>query len=93
MINGIQNPIAPPLRQLKPSGVIIGEPMAKVAPVEAKAAPNPAADLAAAGPPVDAGKVATIRAAIADGSYRIDANAIAGRMVDLDLPQSQPKSR
>nr|WP_299597152.1 flagellar biosynthesis anti-sigma factor FlgM [Sphingomonas bacterium] len=63
--------------------------MAKTRSVDAGAgaAPNPAADLAAAGPPVDAGKIATIRAAIADGTYRIDADAIAGRMVDLDLPQ------
>jgi negative regulator of flagellin synthesis FlgM len=91
MINGIQNPIATALRQLKPSGIIIGEPMAKAAAVEAKAAPSPAADLAAAGPPVDTGKVARIRAAIADGSYRVDPKAVAGRMVDLDLPQAQPK--
>jgi negative regulator of flagellin synthesis FlgM len=90
MINGIQNPVFPEPRQLKPSGVTVGEPMAKTRPVGAKsAAPNPAADLAAAGPPVDAGKVAAIRAAIADGSYRVDPQAIADRMVDLDLPQSR----
>jgi negative regulator of flagellin synthesis FlgM len=91
MINGIQHPIFPEPRQLKPSGVTIGEPMAKAKAVSAKSGttPSPAADLAAAGPPVDAGKIAAIRSAIADGSYRVNAEAIAGRMVDLDLPQSR----
>jgi negative regulator of flagellin synthesis FlgM len=90
MINGIHNPVFPEPRQLKPSGVTVGEPMAKTKAVGANGtAPNPAADLAAAGPPVDTGKVAAIRAAIADGSYQVDAKAIADRMVDLDLPQSR----
>jgi negative regulator of flagellin synthesis FlgM len=35
----------------------------------------------AASPPVDAGRVAALRAAIASGSYRIDADAIAGAML------------
>jgi negative regulator of flagellin synthesis FlgM len=38
----------------------------------------------AASPPVDAGRVAALRAAIADGSFRIDADAIAGAMLKLD---------
>lgn len=54
-------------------------------PASEGAAPNPAADLAAEGPPVDAGKVAAIRAAIAGGAYRIDVEAIAAKMIKLDL--------
>ena len=48
---------------------------------------TPASELAASGPPVDADKVARVRAAIASGAYSIDVQAIAARMVDLDLPQ------
>ena len=51
---------------------------------------NPAADLAALGPPVDAEKVAAIRAAIAEGRYPIDHSAIAARMIELDLPPPKP---
>lgn len=47
---------------------------------------NPASELASSGPPVDADKVARIRAAIASGAYTIDVQAIAARMVELDLP-------
>jgi len=47
---------------------------------------NPAADLAALGAPVDAQKVADIRAAIAEGRYPVDPKAIAEKMLALDLP-------
>ncbi|TVV69631.1 flagellar biosynthesis anti-sigma factor FlgM [Sphingomonas solaris] len=47
--------------------------------------PNPAADLAAAGPPVDTDKIAKIRAAIQNGSYSLDIQAIANRMIDIDI--------
>lgn len=47
---------------------------------------SPAAEMAAAGPPVDAGKVAAIRAAIAEGRYPVDPARIADRMLALDLP-------
>ena len=43
--------------------------------------------LASGGPPVDNIKVATIRAAIAQGRYPINADKIAERMIALDLPQ------
>lgn len=39
------------------------------------------AGLVAEGPPVDVAKVAAIRAAIADGSYGVDADAIAARLM------------
>ncbi len=65
----------------------------KTAPVEqprlrpeiSETAPNPAAELASAGPPVDTDKVARVRAAIANGSYNLDIQAIANRMVDIDI--------
>lgn len=48
--------------------------------------PNPAADLAAYGPPVDVAKVAELRKAIASGSYKPNPAAIADKMIALDLP-------
>lgn len=48
---------------------------------------NPAADLASLGAPVDAKKVAEIRAAIAEGRYPVNPQAIAEKMVFLDLPE------
>ena len=64
----------------------------KSAPVEKTAAkateqtaPNPAAALAASGPPVDVDKVAKVRAMIANGSYNLDIQAIANRMIDIDI--------
>ena len=44
-----------------------------------------ARDLAAS-PPVDAGKVARLKTAIAAGLYTIDADAIAARMIALEKP-------
>ena len=42
-------------------------------------------EMAAAGAPVDAGKVAAIRAAIAEGRYPVDPDKIAKSMIELDL--------
>lgn len=42
-----------------------------------------ARDLAAAAP-VDAARVAALRLAIADGSYKVDPDAIAARMIAFD---------
>lgn len=44
------------------------------------------AEMASEGAPVDAGKIAAIRAAIAEGRYPVDPEKIAARMVELDLP-------
>ena len=41
-------------------------------------------DLAASTPGFDAAKVDALRAAIADGSYRVDADAVASRMLEID---------
>lgn len=37
-----------------------------------------------AAPAIDLAKVAAVRESLQNGSYRIDADAIAGRMLDLD---------
>ncbi|SEK51956.1 anti-sigma-28 factor, FlgM family [Pseudoxanthomonas sp. GM95] len=41
-------------------------------------------ELGAAPAGIDMGRVNALKAAIADGSYKIDAQAIASRMLDLD---------
>lgn len=41
--------------------------------------------IAAKGAPVDGDRVAALRAAIRAGSYRADADAIAGKMIAADL--------
>ncbi|MCE7797351.1 flagellar biosynthesis anti-sigma factor FlgM [Sphingobium sufflavum] len=48
---------------------------------------NPAARVAQQGAPIDMEKIAKIKAAIASGNYPVDADAIAERMVELDLPR------
>lgn len=52
---------------------------------QASSAGNLLADLAA-GPPVNAEKIAALRAAIAEGRYPVDPEKIAERMIALDLP-------
>jgi negative regulator of flagellin synthesis FlgM len=42
--------------------------------------------MASEGAPVDMDKIAAIKAAIASGNYPVDADAIAERMIALDLP-------
>jgi flagellar biosynthesis anti-sigma factor FlgM len=44
-------------------------------------------ELVSGGAPVDISKVETIRAAIRDGRYPVDADRIAKRMLDFDLPR------
>jgi len=48
-------------------------------------AATPSARMAATGAPVDTDKVAAIKDAIASGNYPVDADAIAERMIALDL--------
>ncbi|AUW57955.1 flagellar biosynthesis anti-sigma factor FlgM [Sphingobium sp. SCG-1] len=48
---------------------------------------SPAARMAAQGAPVDLDKIGAIKAAIASGNYPVDADVIAQKMLDLDLPQ------
>ncbi len=43
------------------------------------------AQVAAASAPIDEGRVAAIRDALANGSYVIDAEKLAAKMIELDL--------
>lgn len=49
---------------------------------------TPAARLAKLGPPIDVTRVNEIRAAIASGSYTVDADRLAVAMLALDLPEA-----
>ena len=74
---------------VRSEGVGKNEPVAKADSADAQASgaiTTPAAELAAQGAPIDTAKVASIREAIANGTYKIDAKAIADRMIALDLP-------
>jgi negative regulator of flagellin synthesis FlgM len=92
MINrvGGQGPM-PPLRVTEPGpragagSVAATQPVARVAPrAELSSLPIDVSKLAAS-PPVDAAKVAALKAAITAGSYKPDPVAIADRMVDIDF--------
>ena len=48
---------------------------------------TPAARFAKLGPPIDVTRVSEIRAAIANGSYTVDADRLAAAMLALDLPE------
>ena len=50
-------------------------------------ASTPAARLASLGPPIDVTRVGEIKAAIAQGTYTVDADRLAAAMLALDLPQ------
>ena len=73
---------------LRPAGTDSAPPTSKAAAHPARPdVASTSARIAGQGAPVDASRVATIRAAIASGRYRPDADAIAARMMALDLPQ------
>ncbi|MCW2388276.1 negative regulator of flagellin synthesis FlgM [Sphingobium sp. B11D3B] len=52
----------------------------------AETAVTPAARMAAQGAPVDMDRINRVKQAIASGQYPVDADKIADRMIDLDLP-------
>ena len=77
--------------ELRGDSVGKAEPVAKLEPADAQASgtvTTPAAELAAQGAPIDEAKVAAIRSAIANGTYKIDPKAIAERMIAMDLPKA-----
>ncbi len=89
MINGITPPGTAPLPPVKGNAVGRSAPVRDTKSVASEDAAPPsstAAKLAELGPPVDPGKVAEVRAAIANGSYKLDVEAIAAKMLALDLP-------
>lgn len=71
---------------LRGTAAAAASPVASEATAKSEKPSNPAADLAALGAPVNAQKVAEIRAAIAEGRYPVNAEAIAEKMIALDLP-------
>lgn len=95
MIDGISGRPAglngPSVQAGKIPGQGVGAPAA--APPAEAAATAPRAELSAlataardaASAPVDAARVAEIRAAIANGTYSVDPDKIAAKMIDLDL--------
>lgn len=52
---------------------------------ETQSVASPAAQLAAQGAPIDAEKVAAIRAQVTAGTYSVNPKAIADRMITSDL--------
>ena len=72
--------------KLMPSGVEVpGGPRTSQGP---SLAADVAADVAGDTAPVDTARVATLRAAIAEGRYAVDPQAIADRMIERDLNAS-----
>jgi negative regulator of flagellin synthesis FlgM len=66
-------------------------PRAKIGDGDRKVPPSdgsttPAARFARLGPPIDVTRVSEIKAAIAEGSYTVDADRLAAAMLALDLP-------
>lgn len=91
MINGIGSTGKGRIDSARTDPALRGAAAATISPLASETAKvdkpsNPAADLASLGAPVDAKKVAEIRAAIAEGRYPVDPKAIAEKMIALDLP-------
>ena len=89
MISAIGSTGSPRAVQLPGDAAVRSDPVTRVTSAGSKAAKapvTPAADMAAAGAPVDTDKVAALRAQIAAGRYQIDPKAIADRMIALDIP-------
>ncbi len=75
-----------PVDQLRTDGTGPKPAPRTIASEEVGAPVSSAREMAAAGAPIEADKVARIKAGIADGSYRVNAQAIAEKMIALDLP-------
>jgi len=68
----------------KSNDVDKGNVEASQSPAKEQAVNNSVTNMASLGAPVDSNKVETIKAAIADGLYSIDAGEIAVKMIDHD---------
>lgn len=90
MINSVGPGLAAAIETSKLREGAKGKGVSGVAGVATQAAgvsSSPAARMAAQGAPLDMDKVIAIKAAISSGNYPVDADVIAQKMLDLDLPQ------
>ena len=88
MITPLGSAISAPVAPAKVGGTAKAAPAKAVSATsssETSRVASPALTMAEAGPPVDAAKVARIKAGLADGSYKADPQAIARAMLVLDL--------
>jgi len=88
MINGVGSTGPTRIGQVKDNKVTATSESEAVAAADSAPAMTPSlvAALAEAGPPINDEKIQAIRSAIAQGRYPIDAQAIAQKMIALDLP-------
>lgn len=88
MINGVGSTNPTRIGQVKESKVKATSESDAVASTDNGPVMTPSlvAALAEAGPPINNEKIKAIRTAIAQGRYPIDAQAIAQKMIALDLP-------
>lgn len=89
MINGVGSASPTRIGQVKDDKISSAAPVGAVKTVGTGAAPSLVAALADAGPPIDNEKIEAIRQAIAAGKYPLDAEAIAAKMIALDLPKAK----
>jgi negative regulator of flagellin synthesis FlgM len=68
-------------------GAVVGTPRSHGPRVSEGGVKSAVLELVSGGAPIDTAKVETIRAAIRDGRYPVDADRIAKRMLDFDLPR------
>jgi negative regulator of flagellin synthesis FlgM len=76
--------------ELRGESVGKSEPAAKIdqtGPQASGSVTTLASEIASQGAPIDSAKVASIRDQIANGTYKIDPQAIAARMIETDLPR------
>lgn len=88
MINGIGQAMSSAIEasKLRESGQAKVVSITSALTAAASPSLSPAARMAGEGAPVDLDKVAAIKAAIASGNYPVDPDAIAEKMLSLDLP-------
>jgi negative regulator of flagellin synthesis FlgM len=84
MVDGVRINGTGPIDRVARGVAAVGRARIAPAPV---AEPSTVATLAAQDAPVDTSRVAAIRAAIANGSYNVDPDAIAAKMIEIDLPR------
>lgn len=88
MINSVGQSISSVIgaNSLRESGKArTGAAVASGSTVSGSAPSTPASRMAAEGAPVDLDRISAIKAAIASGNYPVDPDAIAERMIALDL--------